>query len=40
MIRKYISLRPDLILADISMPVLSGIDAVKSIKQDYLKAKI
>jgi two-component system response regulator NreC len=40
MIEKYISLRPDLILADISMPVMSGIDAVKRIKQDYPEAKI
>jgi two-component system, NarL family, response regulator NreC len=40
MIRKYISLRPNLILADISMPVMSGIDAVKRIKQDYPEAKI
>jgi two-component system, NarL family, response regulator NreC len=40
MIQKYISLRPDLILADISMPVLSGIDAVKRIKQNYPEAII
>jgi two-component system, NarL family, response regulator NreC len=40
MIQKYISLRPDLILADISMPVMSGIDAVKRIKEDYPEAKI
>jgi len=40
MIRKYISLRPDLILADISMPIMSGIEAVKRIKQDYPEAKI
>ncbi len=31
---------PDLILADISMPVLSGIDAVKIIKQDYPDVKV
>ena len=40
MIQKYISLRPDLILADISMPVMSGIDAAKRIMQDYPEAKI
>jgi DNA-binding NarL/FixJ family response regulator len=40
MIQKYISLRPDLILADISMPGLSGIDAVKRIKLDYPEANI
>jgi two-component system, NarL family, response regulator NreC len=40
MIQKYISLKPDLILADISMPVLSGIDAVKRIKINYPEAKI
>ena len=40
MIQKYISLKPDLILADISMPVMSGIDAAKRIKQVYPKAKI
>jgi two-component system, NarL family, response regulator NreC len=40
MIQKYISLMPDLILADISMPVLSGIDAVKRIKKNYPEAKI
>ena len=40
MIRKYITFRPDLILADISMPVMSGIEAVKRIKEDYPKAKI
>jgi DNA-binding NarL/FixJ family response regulator len=40
MIQKYISLRPDLILADISMPVMSGIDAVKRIRQDYPEANI
>ena len=40
MIQKYVSLRPDLILADISMPVMSGIDAVKRIKQKYPEAII
>ena len=40
MIQKYVSLRPDLILADISMPVMSGIDAVKRIKQKYRDAII
>jgi DNA-binding NarL/FixJ family response regulator len=35
MIRKNESLRPDMILADISMPGMSGIDAVKKIKQNY-----
>jgi DNA-binding NarL/FixJ family response regulator len=40
MIQKYITFRPDLILADISMPILSGIDAAKRITQDYPEAKI
>jgi DNA-binding NarL/FixJ family response regulator len=40
MIQKYISLKPDLILADISMPILSGIDSAKRIIHNYPKAKI
>jgi two-component system response regulator NreC len=40
MIRKNETYRPDLILADISMPILSGIDAVKRIKKDYPSVKI
>jgi DNA-binding NarL/FixJ family response regulator len=40
MIQKYISLRPDLILADISMPLMSGIDSAKRLKQDYPESKI
>jgi DNA-binding NarL/FixJ family response regulator len=40
MIRKNEAYRPDLILADISMPILSGIDAVKKIKKDYPNVKV
>lgn len=40
MIKKYESLRPDLVLADISMPVLSGLEAVKEIKMKYPESKI
>ena len=32
--------QPDLILLDINMPLLNGLDAVKNIKQDYPKIKI
>ncbi|CAN5531804.1 response regulator transcription factor [soil metagenome] len=32
--------QPDLILLDINMPVLNGLDTVKTIKQDYPKIKI
>ena len=32
--------QPDLILLDINMPVLNGLDTVKKIKQDYPKIKI
>jgi DNA-binding NarL/FixJ family response regulator len=39
LIRKNETFRPDLILDDISMPKLSGIDAVKRIKQDYPEVK-
>ena len=40
MIRKYELTRPDLILADISMPVLSGMDAAKRIILNHPEAKI
>jgi len=40
MVRKYESLKPDLILADISMPVMSGMDAAKIIKRDHPEVKI
>jgi DNA-binding NarL/FixJ family response regulator len=40
LIGKNESCRPDIILADISMPIMSGIDAVKRIKQDYPEVKV
>jgi DNA-binding NarL/FixJ family response regulator len=40
MIRKYEFTRPDLVLADISMPVLSGMDAAKRIILHHPEAKI
>jgi len=33
LVRKYLLLKPDVILVDISMPELSGIDALKQIKK-------
>jgi len=33
LIRKYYELDPDILLADISMPLLSGVEAVKKIKE-------
>jgi two-component system response regulator NreC len=40
MVRKYELFRPDLVLADISMPRMSGIEAVKIIMSKYPNAKI
>ena len=40
LIRKFEICRPDVILVDISMPILSGIDAVKRIKKDYPDVKV
>ena len=34
LVNKYFLLRPDLLLVDISMPVLSGFDALKKIKRE------
>jgi two-component system, NarL family, response regulator NreC len=33
LISKYLTLKPDIILADISMPVMNGIDALKKLKE-------
>ncbi|MDR3665996.1 MAG: response regulator transcription factor [Ignavibacteriaceae bacterium] len=40
LIKKYEKLKPDVILADISMPELSGTDAVKKLKLDYPDIKV
>ena len=40
LIRKFESCRPDMLLVDISMPVLSGIAAVKKIKETYPDVKV
>lgn len=39
-IRKYHALKPDLVTMDITMPVMNGIDATKSIISSDPKAKI
>ena len=39
LIRKYFELSPDLILADIAMPVLTGLEAVRKIKEKDPDAK-
>ena len=39
-IDKYIELRPDLVLLDITMPEMDGIEALKKIKMIEPKAKI
>jgi len=39
-IEKVQSLKPDIVLMDISMPELNGIEATKSIKKDYQDTKI
>lgn len=39
-VQLYRELRPDLVTMDITMPEMSGLDAVKEIKRDYKDAKI
>ncbi|HAQ06484.1 MAG TPA: two-component system response regulator [Bacillus bacterium] len=39
-VRLYRELRPDLVTMDITMPEMSGLDAVKEIKRDFKDAKI
>jgi two-component system chemotaxis response regulator CheY len=39
-IEKYRELQPDVVTMDITMPVMSGIEAVKAIKSEFLDAKI
>lgn len=39
-VEKYRELQPDIVTMDITMPVMSGIEAVKSITTEYPKAKI
>lgn len=40
LVTKYFEIKPDVVLSDISMPVLSGIEAVKQIKRRDPSAKI
>ncbi|MCL5031002.1 MAG: response regulator transcription factor [Bacteroidetes bacterium] len=40
LIEKYFIVKPDVILTDISMPLLSGLDAVKRIKEKDISAKV
>lgn len=39
-IELYRKLQPDLIMMDITMPVMSGLDAVKEIKKEFPAAKV
>ena len=39
-VKLYRELKPDLVTMDITMPEMSGLDAVKEIKKDYKDAKI
>ncbi|MCL2099706.1 MAG: response regulator [Oscillospiraceae bacterium] len=39
-IEKYKDLQPDLVIMDITMPNLDGLQALKAIKKDYPEAKI
>ncbi|WP_153124088.1 response regulator [Peribacillus tepidiphilus] len=39
-VKLYRELKPDLVTMDITMPVMSGIDAVKEIKKEFPDAKI
>ncbi len=40
LVRAYSELNPDLVVADISMPLLNGIDAAEQIRESYPKARI
>lgn len=40
MLNKYDLLKPDILIIDISMPVLNGTDAVKKLKLSYPRAKV
>jgi len=39
-VEKYKRFQPDLVTMDISMPIMNGIDAVRSIVEQYHQAKI
>ncbi|RFU61238.1 response regulator [Peribacillus glennii] len=39
-IEMFRALHPDLVTMDITMPVMSGLDAVKEIKQEFPEAKV
>ena len=40
LVERAIELRPDVIVADISMPLLNGIDAVKKVREAGVEAKV
>ena len=40
MLNKYDRLKPDILLIDISMPVLNGTEAVKKLRKTYPRAKV
>ncbi|OIK10999.1 two-component system response regulator [Bacillus sp. MUM 116] len=39
-VQLYKELKPDLVTMDITMPEMSGIDAIKSIRQDFPEARV
>ncbi len=40
MVRTYADLKPDLVVADVSMPLLNGIDATEQIRESFPKARV
>ncbi len=40
LVRAYAELKPDLVVADISMPLLNGIDAAEQIRESFPKARV
>lgn len=37
---KYVELKPDLVTMDITMPVMTGVEALKKIKTEFPEAKV